>query len=235
MFRLRIGKWFFSYLDYIAIILATLILYLITNLIKPLPSCLLVLPVVIALIVKSSIDWRKGKTEELAKLAHSIHRLNTEFSKFTEGSYPNSIGSIAKEFVSKYGTKTDKIKGWAAYFNGDLGIPGQLFKNYGSFERRLREYIENPKGKEELLGLVIKFLNLVSLHYAMHTNFSEMIRDVGDEEFEPRYNEFKKEYDEFYRSLRQIAPDLRKVLDVELEGKFYYNFAKDFPKAVTSP
>lgn len=235
MFRLRIGKWFFSYSDYIVIILATLGLYLIINLIKPLPSWLFVLPVVIALIVRSSVDWRKGKKEELAKLADSIDRLSTEFSKFTKGSCSYSIRSIAKDFISKYGTKSEKFKGWAAYFNEDWGIPGQLFKNYGSFEQRAREYIENPKGKEELLGLVREFLNLVSLHYKMHTNFLEMIRDVGNEEFEPRCNEFKREYNEFYRGLRRIAPDLKKVLAVELEGKFYYDFAKDFPKVVKSP
>lgn len=234
MFRLRIGKWFFTYLDYIVIILATLVLYLIINLIKPLPSWLFVFPIVIALIVKSSVNWRKGKKEELAKLAESLNRVSGEFSKFTQGSCNYSIWSISKEFINKFGSK-EGIKGWEAYFNENWGMSGQLFKNYGSFERKMRRYIENPKGKEELLGLVREFSSLVGLHYKMHTNFLEMIRDVGNEEFEPRCNEFKKEYNEFYRGLRRIAPDLRKVLGVELEGKFYFNFAKDFPKAVKSP
>ena len=229
-FKLRIGKWFFSYLEYIIAIFVTLGLYLVKDFINPLlPSWLLVFPFIIALVVRSIRDMVKVKKEEQAKLADSIDRLVTEFSKFTKGSCGYSIRSIAKDFINKYGTKSEKIKGWVAYFK-NLGMPAQLFKNYGGFEKRWGKYVENPRGKEELSELIIEYLNLVGLHYKMHENFRAMVRDVGDTEFEQRYNEFKKEYDEFHRGLRGIAPDLNKVVSVELEGKFYYDFAKDFPE-----
>lgn len=188
--------------------------------------------IVAVLTVKNVVDLQKGKKEEMTKLAESIDRLSTQFSKFTYGSCGYSIRSIAKDFISKYRTKSEKIKGWEAYFDQDWGIPGQLFNTYRSFERKAREYIESPKGKEELLVLIREFLNLVGLHYKMHTNFLEMVRDVGDGEFEQRYKEFKKEYDEFHRGLRGIASDLKKVASVELSGTFYFDFAKDFPKSV---
>jgi len=235
MFRLRIRKWFFPYLEYIMAILVTLGLYLVKDFIEPLlPSWLLVLPLVIALVVRSVRDMVKGRREQMTKLANYIDSLSTEFVKFTKESCGYSIRSIAKDLISKYSTTSEKIKGWAAYFDENWGMPAQLFKNYDYFEKNWRKYIENPKGKEELSGLVIEFLNLVGLHYKMHENFGKMVRDVGDREFEQRYNDFKKEYDEFYRGLRGIAPELKKALGVELEGKFYYAFAKDFPESAGS-
>ncbi len=221
--KLRIGKWAFSYLDVLIILVVTIVI-----LVLSLPSWSILIAPILVLVIKPILDSQRGKKEEMTKVAESIDRLSTEFSKFTGGFWGCSIRSISKDFISKHGNN-EKIKGWEAYFDQDRGIPGLLFEAYGSFERKVREYIGSPKGKEGLSVLIREFLDLVGLHYKMHANFLEMIRDVGDGEFGQRYNEFKKEYDEFYRGLRGIAHDLKKVASMDLEGKFYYDFAKDFP------
>lgn len=227
--KLRIRKWVSSYVGELILLLGTVIIY---GFFKS-PELLYALFIVVAvIIIKNILDWRKARQEPMTKLAESIDRLSTQFAKFAGvASWNYSIRSIANEFISKYGTKSEKIKGWTAYFDQDRGISGQLSNTYRSFERRLREYIENPKSKAELSGLIREFLDLVGLHYKMHENFGEMVKDVdvSDKEVGQRYNEFKKEYDEFHRGLRGIAPDLKSVVSVELEGKFYYDFAKDFP------
>ena len=70
------------------------------------------------------------------------------------------------------------------------------------------------------MTLIREFLNLVGLHYKVHENYIEMVNDVGDREFEQGYSDFKKQYDEFHKGLREIAPDLKNVINVELEGIF---------------
>jgi len=226
MFRLRIGKWFFSYLEYIIAILVTLGLYLLIDFIKPLPSWLLVLPLVIALIVRNARDKVKGEKEKLVKLANSVDELTKQFSGFAKCSELYSVCSIATDLLSKYRGESDKIKGWVAYFDKDWGMPARLFESYGSFEDRWRKYTENPKGEKEFFGLIREFLNLLGLHYNMHSNLRELLRDINDWGFLYRYNEFKKEYDEFSRYLRRVAPALKEVIGVDIKGTFYYGFAE---------
>lgn len=219
-------KWVFRYTDYLLLILAVGVIWYFK-----LPHWYNLIFLLLALISKIVIDQKKSKVEKLINTAQNLKRLSDSFSRFVYNNWVNSIPSILDAllandvFTNGYGKG---IKGWKLYFKEKTK---NLYHEYSEFTTDLERYIENPKGKIELSGIIMRFEKLVGLHYKLHEKLLELITDadmVLPEELEQRYKEFKKEYDDFYSNLRVCTSDLKDIAPMDTE-KYFFDWAKELP------
>ena len=222
-------KWVFRYANYLILIPAVCAIGYFK-----LPYWYNPLFLLLALISEIVITRRKSKVEKLINTAQNLKRLSDSFSIFVYSNLDNSIPSIFKAllandiFTKKYGKG---IKGWKLYLEDQTK---NLYHEYSEFTTALERYIENPKGKIELSDIIMRFEKLVGLHYKLHLNFLEIIKDTYDilpEELGQRYREFKKEYDDFYSNLRVYTSDLKDIAPMDTE-KYFFDRAKELPKGI---
>ncbi|HJH27689.1 MAG TPA: hypothetical protein C5S37_13220 [Methanophagales archaeon] len=142
----------FRYTDYLLLILAVGVIWYFK-----LPHGYNLIFLLLALISKIVIDQKKSKVEKLINTAQNLKRLSDSFSRFVYNNWVNSIPSILDAllandvFTNGYGKG---IKGWKLYFKEKTK---NLYHEYSEFTTDLERYIENPKGKIGLSGIIMRF------------------------------------------------------------------------------